>query len=107
VAVLLPDSIGEAILGDSWAGARSVLLPVALLNLILALSLAALTALRAAKAAKTSFRVRAFTSGMIVVFGCAGAVLDAASGAAWGIVLGSALGLIAISQRAWAITGTS
>ena len=100
VALALPDHLGRAVLGDSWAGAKAVLLPLSILNIVVALSLAALTALRAAAAAKQSLRARLMTSGLVVVFGTTGVVVGGAVGAAWGITAGSAIGLLIICWQA-------
>jgi hypothetical protein len=93
-AVLLPDEAGRAMLGDSWRGARSVLIPLTVLNTALALSLGPLTGLRAARASRRSFRARTSTAAMVVIFGSAGVFIRGAVGAAWGIALAGTVGLV-------------
>jgi len=92
VALLLPDEAGQAMLGDSWRGARSVLLPLTILNTALAISLGPLTGLRAVRASRRSFRARALTAIMVVIFGTAGVFLGGAVAAAWGIAVAGTVG---------------
>lgn len=93
-AVAVPDRWGRRILGDSWEGVAPVLAPLAVLNVALAVSLGALTALRALQASRESFRVRAVLAATMVVTGSAGAITGGAVGAAWGLAAASLAGLI-------------
>lgn len=96
-AMLLPASIGRHLLGASWAGVGPVLLPLAVLNASVALSLASLTALRALRASRESFRVRAWVAILVLVAGSVGALWAGASGAAWGLATATTIGLVLIT----------
>lgn len=83
--LLLPDTIGEQLLGESWASARSQLLPVAAGFAGYMASIGARTALRALGAAAESLRAKLVTSLLSLVIIVAGAAMAGASGAAAGI----------------------
>lgn len=96
VAIALPDRIGRKVLGSSWSGVGPLLAPVGLLNVILAVSLGAVTAMRAMRASRASLRARTIMAVLIVVVGSVGAVVAGAGGAAWGLVGAAAVGLVVI-----------
>ncbi len=99
-ALLIPDSAGRALLGQSWNGVRAVLVPLAVLNVALAASLGPLTALRATHDPQRSFKARSATAALVVVFGSAGALVAGAPGAAWGMGAAGLAGLVLVSRYA-------
>jgi O-antigen/teichoic acid export membrane protein len=90
VLLALPDSIGEALLGETWALAVPVILPLAVANVLHGAISGSIIGLRALEAANHSFRARLVMSVLAVVLGVGGAAVAGAVGAAWGTV-GSAL----------------
>lgn len=83
--LLLPDTVGEQLLGESWRSARSQLLPVAAGFAGYMASIGPRTALRALGAAAESLRAKLVTSLLGLVLIVAGAAIGGASGAAAGI----------------------
>jgi O-antigen/teichoic acid export membrane protein len=83
-ALLLPSSVGEAVMGSNWVGGRGVFLPLALGTTGVALSYGPVTGLRALAAARSSLRARIFDAVTTLVMSVVGAVVAGAVGAAWG-----------------------
>lgn len=86
---LLPASLGTAFLGSSWEAGHSVVLPLSIASAGSGVILGAAIGLRALLAVTRSLRARLVTAVLIVPAGAGGAALDAASGAAVGLALGS------------------
>lgn len=85
--LLLPASVGRALLGPSWPAARAILVPMTLAVAGLGAAMGAMSGLRALAAARRSLRARIVTSTMTVTGGLAGAAAAAAMGAASGRAL--------------------
>lgn len=90
--LLLPDSIGRAILAGTWDDARSVILPLSLSLAAGGIQAGAFVGLRALALAKSSLRARLTSSLLLLTGGLGGAVLGGAVGAAWGMALGVSIG---------------
>ena len=90
--LLLPASVGAWLLGASWAGAREVLVPIAVAQVFATASFGFLIALRATATAQRSLNARAWTGALSLSFGAVGAVLADASGTASAVALASAFG---------------
>jgi O-antigen/teichoic acid export membrane protein len=101
VVFLLPASLGQALLGASWPGARAVLPAIAADQIVVAVSLGPLIALRAKQAARTSFRVRAITGTLVLILGTAGALSGSALAAASGLAAASVIGLVLLTGQAF------
>lgn len=105
VLLVLPDSAGRAVLGESWAGAREVVLPLTVAAAALATQRAAVIGLRAMALARDSLKARAATAPLRLGAGTTGAALGGAVGAAWGLALGETVSAVvywrqlAVSQR--------
>jgi O-antigen/teichoic acid export membrane protein len=84
-AALLPARLGEAILRENWAVARSFLAPVALAMAASAVSAGAATALRGLADAGRSLRAAVFQGLLTVAAAAVGASLGGGLGAAWGL----------------------
>lgn len=103
--LVLPDSAGRAVLGESWVGAREVVLPLTVAAAALATQRAAVIGLRAMALAQDSLKVRAATAPLRLGSGTAGAALGGAVGAAWGLAFGETVSAVvywrqlAVSQR--------
>lgn len=80
--LLLPDAWGRALLGDSWAGASRVLLPLGLLAVAVGASQGAVLSLKLARADLLLRAATAFAP-LVLVGGLVGAVVAGAVGAAW------------------------
>jgi O-antigen/teichoic acid export membrane protein len=98
-AAILPDHVGEAVLGKNWPVARSFLGPVALAMAASAVSAGAATVLRGLADAGRSLRAAAFQGLLTVAAAAAGASLGGGLGAAWGL----ASALIVASVGWWSL----
>jgi O-antigen/teichoic acid export membrane protein len=93
VALVIPDRLGESLLGDTWSAAQVVLLPMALMVTFNSASVGAMTGLRVFAAARTSLRVRIANTLLTVAGGLFGAWVGGAEGAAWGLAAAAAIAL--------------
>jgi O-antigen/teichoic acid export membrane protein len=91
---VLPVEIGEALLGDSWASARVVLLPLGLSLVAQGASGGALVGLRVLADASSSLRARILDAAFSFCFGVGGALIGGAIGAAWGFAAGGAVSAV-------------
>jgi len=101
VAVNLPDAIGEALLGDSWAGTTTVLGLMTWSAVAGGIGFAFVVGLRAHAAARRSLRARGTVAVATLVLGCAGALVAAARGAVAGIAVAETAG-VGVYGRAFA-----
>ncbi len=92
--LLLPLDAGRALLGDTWATARDVILPLSLLTAALGVQSGAIVGLRAYALTRRSLHARFVTSALMVTGGLGGAAAGGAQGAAWGIASGVAIGTV-------------
>jgi O-antigen/teichoic acid export membrane protein len=95
----LPDDIGEALLGDSWLGARAVIPAMALQVVALGALFGAFTGLRARAQAADTLRIGMGTATMGLVLGLAGAWSTGATGAQWGVSAAVAVGVVRLWHR--------
>jgi O-antigen/teichoic acid export membrane protein len=90
VFLLLPEVVGRELLGPGvWAEARTVLVPVILLQALGASNAGAFAIMRALAAATRGLRVRLISSIVLIVAGVGGAFLGGPVGAAWGLAAAS------------------
>ena len=92
VLLVLPDSFGRAVLGETWTEARRVILPLGIAATTGGIQAGALIGLRAMALPSYSLVARVTSSATLLVGGLVGGVLNGAQGAAWGLATGSALG---------------
>ncbi len=92
VLLALPNDVGRALLGETWDSAATVILPIALLNGMQGLRVGPFVGLRALALVHESLRARTTSSVIQFIGGVVGARLADAAGAAWGMMLGAALG---------------
>jgi O-antigen/teichoic acid export membrane protein len=90
--LLLPERFGSQLLGPSWEPAHRLLLPVTLTAANTGISVAAITGLRALGAASTSLRARLIAASAAMTAGFLGAAVNGATGAAWGVFVGTTIG---------------
>jgi O-antigen/teichoic acid export membrane protein len=83
--LLLPDAAGRALLGDTWSGARSVLVAAIVGQAANAVTLGPGTALYAMERVSITVRINAVQAPLVVLFGVGGVLLAGAQGAAWGM----------------------
>lgn len=95
VLLLLPEVVGRQLLGESWPGARSVLLPIALSSILPLATTGPRVGLRALEEATRTLRASGIQSALTVGGGVTGAVLAGTVGAAWGLAFGTCLGTVA------------
>ncbi|MBN6040459.1 hypothetical protein [Amycolatopsis sp. 195334CR] len=85
--LLIPDGAGRFVLGDVWAPASSLIVPVTIGIAAAGFTTGAAAGLRALGAAKRSLRAQLIASAAYVGFGLIGAFLAGAPGSAWGVAL--------------------
>lgn len=107
VVLLLPASVGEALLGDSWVLAVPLLLFVAVNSLANASTIGPFLGLRSLADSRRSLRARLIVTIVTLLCGIVGALLDDARGAAIGAATSSVISIgvwsvafhLALSQR--------
>lgn len=90
VLLLMPDRLGELILGDVWSSASAIIVPVTLGVAGAGLGTGAAAGLRALAAARRSLRCQLFASTFYVCGGLGGAFLAGTAGSAWGVAAAAA-----------------
>ncbi|GAA1946061.1 hypothetical protein GCM10009837_85140 [Streptomyces durmitorensis] len=83
--VLMPDRLGEAVLGDVWSSAAQLIVPAALGVAGAGLGTGAAAGLRALGAARRSLRSQLIASTCYVGGGLGGAAVAGTVGSAWGV----------------------
>lgn len=89
--LLVPEATGKALLGDSWAGSRQMVVPLTLALAAAGFQTGPTVGMRAMAAARESLLARVITAGMALFLGVGGATVGAAA-AAWGLAAGLWLG---------------
>jgi O-antigen/teichoic acid export membrane protein len=90
--LMIPGSIGSALLGSTWTGARQVALPSALATAASGALVGAGIGLRAMLQVQRALRVRVIFSVLVVVSLVGGAAVAGAPGAAWASIVAYAIG---------------
>ncbi|MGW0908741.1 hypothetical protein [Streptomyces sp. NPDC002853] len=90
VLLLMPDRLGELVLGDVWSSASAIIVPVTLGVAGAGLGTGAAAGLRALAAARRSLRCQLFASTFYVCGGLGGALLAGTAGSAWGVAAAAA-----------------
>jgi O-antigen/teichoic acid export membrane protein len=93
VIFVLPEGVGEALLGQTWSLAQGVTVPIAVAMAAGGISAAMLVGLRALAAARRSFQARVLVSVLQILGTLAGAAAGGAVPAAWGLAAGVVAGL--------------
>lgn len=92
LAVLfLPERYGTFLVGDSWAGASALLLPLVLQGCLRGVPTGVPIILKARDNLTEAMRLRVFAVFPTVLLPAAGALLSGASGAAWGIFMSAVI----------------
>ncbi|CAL9412474.1 hypothetical protein SUDANB132_01677 [Streptomyces sp. enrichment culture] len=90
--LLVPDRLGELVLGGVWSAAAELVVPVTLGVAGAGLGTGAAAGLRALGAARRSLRSQLFASACYVAGGLGGAVLAGTAGSAWGVAAATLCG---------------
>ncbi|MFJ5277791.1 hypothetical protein [Streptomyces parvulus] len=90
--LLVPDRLGELVLGDVWSSSAAIVVPVTLGVAGAGLGTGAAAGLRALAAARRSLRCQLFASACYVAGGLGGAVAGGTAGSAWGVAGAAACG---------------
>ncbi|MFC4001654.1 hypothetical protein ACFS2C_00985 [Prauserella oleivorans] len=90
--ILLPDAVGEYLLGDVWTVAAPLILPATLGVVGASFFTGAAAGLRALGMARRSLRAQLVFSAAYVIGGLAGAAAGGALGSEWGTAIASLLG---------------
>jgi hypothetical protein len=98
VLLIVPESLGRALLGVNWDSARALAIPLAAVAATAGFAYGAMAGLRSLAAAKRSLRTRWVDAVAIVVLVLGGASLWGAVGAAWGF---AAAGCLRIPHAWW------
>lgn len=85
----IPDSLGREVLGETWPGARELVVAYAVTTAGLAVVIGATLALQIVAAASESLRLALIMAGVAFAGGVAGALLWGAPGAVWGFAVGA------------------
>lgn len=94
ILLALPSSFGRELLGPTWDGARSLILPVTLTTGAYGVTMGAAAGVRSLAAVRESLRARVTVAVATVTAATAGAVATGARGAAWGITAATWLGAL-------------
>ncbi len=87
VVLLAPDGVGVLLLGDSWTGVRSVLLPTVIGQAANLFGMGASCMVLSRGETRLAFRINATVAVLILVLGVGGLVVAGAEGAAWGFLI--------------------
>lgn len=90
--LLMPDRLGEFVLGDVWSSASTLIAPVTLGVAGAGLGTGAAAGLRALAAARRSLRCQMFASAFYVGGGLGGAAVAGTVGSAWGVAASTVCG---------------
>jgi O-antigen/teichoic acid export membrane protein len=89
--LILPDGVGEAILGDSWEVAEPLLLATGVQILFLALMTGVRAGLLGMRAIRTVMMIDVVTTALVFAASIIGAEINGALGAIWAITFVQAL----------------
>lgn len=104
VLLLLPDALGQQLLGDSWDTARQVLPAVGAMMVLIAGVTGATLALKALSIGGRLLTATLVQAPLILVLGCTGAYLDGARGAALGLAVAHVGGFAVQWSGVWRVT---
>ena len=93
ILLLLPLGVGTEMLGDTWAGAREVLVPMATFSAAASASAGPAMMLYAMGLARATFRLHVIAAPGVILAFVIGGQLNGAVGAAWGLAI---LGIVSL-----------
>jgi O-antigen/teichoic acid export membrane protein len=89
VLLRLPESVGEAILGDTWRGARTLVVPFTAITAALAVATGGIIGLRIHAAVRESLRLRLVVGAVLISLAPLAGTLWGLTAAAWGLAAGA------------------
>jgi O-antigen/teichoic acid export membrane protein len=95
VLLALPDSLGRAVLGDSWSAAQPLLLPTGLQIVCLGLMTGVRSGILGMRAIRKAMILDVVATAIVLVACVSGAVIDGARGAVWAVAIGQAVMTVA------------
>ena len=101
VLLVLPDAVGQALFGDSWAGAQSVLLPMGLNSIASAMASGPGAMMIGMGLAKKTFRLNLAKAPILLGLLVPGTLMYGAPGAAWAMAISEAVLLPFWTYTAW------
>jgi O-antigen/teichoic acid export membrane protein len=84
VIVLLPDSLGRLVLGDTWSAAEGLMLPAGLHILFIGATSGVRSGLLGTRAIRKTVRIEVVGTLLLLTFTVAGTVVSGAPGSLWG-----------------------
>ncbi len=94
VLVLVPETLGRAVLGRTWASSKRVIVPMGLQSAALAVVMGSVAVFRATAAARESLRVRLFVAAFALVLPLVGGILGGVTWYAWCLAGSSTIGCL-------------
>lgn len=87
VLLILPDSVGVHLLGDTWSGAASVLLPLSIVCVAASLGAGPVATLYGMGLARATLHINVLRAALNIAFLCIGVTHWGALGAAWALAV--------------------
>ena len=100
ILLVLPDSIGTHLLGDTWLGASSVLLPMCLTAVVASMNVGPWAALYGTGRTRTAFLINIVRALLSIVFLTVGVAKWQAVGAAWALAI-TEIALVPVVYIVW------
>jgi O-antigen/teichoic acid export membrane protein len=94
VLVLVPESAGAAVLGDTWSVAQHLMWPAAAQIVVLGLMTGYRTGMLGMRAIDKAVKIDVFTTVLALILSTAGAFAGGAKPAMWGAAMASTIGLV-------------
>ena len=89
--VLMPDSLGEQLLGDTWRSVSAVLVPIGLTSVMNGAAAGAMIGLKAIDNPRAVLAARLWSVPPLLALPAVGAIVNGAVGMSWGLFAASAL----------------
>jgi O-antigen/teichoic acid export membrane protein len=102
VLLVLPDSVGELVLGDTWQLAEPLLLPTGLQIVLLGLITGPRSGLAGLRAVRKTVRIDIAGAVVLLAMTAVGAVVNGALGAVWAVAAGQAC----VATAWWVVLGS-
>lgn len=98
VLLLLPDTAGRLLLGDTWAGARSLIVPIGVQSIALSVSTVCVIALRMIDP-KATLWIRLAGAVIVVILFLAGFAIGGVFGAVWGLCVAAIIQTVLLAVQ--------
>ena len=91
VLLLMPDTVGRGLLGESWHGTRNLLPAMTALAFTAGVAVGPAVGLRAIRSVRRLLAVSLVLAPVTIILASGGALVDEANGATWGLVAANAV----------------